>query len=115
MQACSAVDKEFLRIAKIRKARDGCCCIAALILGSTVFIVNIGDSRAVIATKKVAAALSDDHKPERPSEKARVEAAGGMVLKYGDCWRVTTYGKLLSHRRLVRSRGKDEGVPRHFP
>lgn len=90
MQACSAVDKEFLRIAKIRKARDGCCCIAALILGSTVFIVNIGDSRAVIATKKVAAALSDDHKPERPSEKARVEAAGGMVLKYGDCWRVTT-------------------------
>ena len=54
VQACSLVDKEWLRLAKIRKARDGCCCIAALILGSRLFVVNVGDSRAVVSTKDVA-------------------------------------------------------------
>eukprot|EP00040_Diaphanoeca_grandis_P004224 m.27643 g.27643 ORF g.27643 m.27643 type:complete len:424 (+) comp15781_c0_seq1:220-1491(+) len=88
-ETCAATDKEFLRIAKIRKRTDGCCCIAVLLLESTLFVINIGDSRAVLASDGVGKALSNDHKPEREDEKKRIENAGGSVINFGDCWRIT--------------------------
>ena len=66
-----------------KQAGDGCCCVGVLILGSTMFAINIGDSRAVLASDGKAIAVSEDHKPEREDEKQRIEAAGGMVKKYG--------------------------------
>lgn len=90
LQACADTDKEFLRIAKIRKRNDGCCAIALLILDATAFVINVGDSRAVAARDGTAEALSDDHKPERADEQARVEKSGGLVINFGGTWRVTT-------------------------
>ena len=46
-----------------------CCCIAALILGDMLFVINIGDSRAVLCSDKKAIRMSEDHKPERADEK----------------------------------------------
>ena len=106
--AAAKTDADFLRIARIRKRRDGCCAVAALFLANKVFVLNVGDSRAVFfkhaAPAEVclglsfnytalccalhcklcgtqAQALTVDHKPELASEKARIEAVGGTVLK----------------------------------
>jgi serine/threonine protein phosphatase PrpC len=52
---------------------------------------NLGDSRAVLCREGgLAEDLSTDHKPDRSDEKARVEAAGGLVSdgSFFDCARV---------------------------
>lgn len=41
---------------------------------------NCGDSRAVLSRGGVAVDLSDDHKPQNPLERRRIEAAGGHVV-----------------------------------
>lgn len=46
-------------------------------------VANVGDSRAVLSRGGTAVDLSVDHKPEDAPEKARVEAAGGVVSEDG--------------------------------
>lgn len=65
----------------------GSTAIFALIQGENMYIGNIGDARAVLSSGGVAMALSQDQKPNRPDEKARIEAAGGSVTFWG-VWRV---------------------------
>lgn len=68
-----------------------------------MYVINIGDSRAVIGRgDRTAAALSTDHKPERPDEKARIERAGGHVLKYGPVYRVTTAAALAWEQAKIK-------------
>lgn len=43
------------------------------------FVANIGDSRAVLSRDDTAVPLSTDHKPDVPTEKNRIEKAGGFV------------------------------------
>ena len=45
---------------------------------------NTGDSRAIIKTKKGIFNLSNDHKPDNPIEKERIEKCGGRVEKFND-------------------------------
>lgn len=56
----------------------------------TLMTANLGDSRAVLCRDGLALALSEDHKPDRKDEKARVEQAGGVVVNIGGIWRVCT-------------------------
>jgi serine/threonine protein phosphatase PrpC len=46
-------------------------------------VANAGDSRAVLAKKAgdkyISYDMSEDHKPELPEEKRRIEKAGGFV------------------------------------
>lgn len=51
--------------------------------GATFIAVNVGDSRVVLSRGGEAVALSRDHKPGLPSEKARIEAQGGSVVWTG--------------------------------
>ncbi|CAK9163059.1 unnamed protein product [Ilex paraguariensis] len=54
-----------------------------VILGKEELVVaNCGDSRAVLCRGGVAVPLTNDHKPDRPDEKERVEAAGGRVIEW---------------------------------
>lgn len=50
---------------------------------------NVGDSRAVLCRAGKAVRLSEDHKPSRKDERARIEEAGGSVLEIGGSWRCT--------------------------
>lgn len=61
-----------------------------------VVVANLGDSRALLCRAGVAVALSDDHKPELPVERDRIERAGGSVGLVGPCYRVDGWGLNLS-------------------
>lgn len=47
--------------------------------GNLVYCANVGDCRCVLSRRGKAIELSMDHKPSRPDEQARIEAAGGWV------------------------------------
>jgi len=53
-----------------------------------LFLANVGDSRAVLGrVDGKAVRLTEDHKPDLPSEKKRIEAQGGSVADVNGCWR----------------------------
>eukprot|EP00049_Salpingoeca_infusionum_P015947 m.316432 g.316432 ORF g.316432 m.316432 type:complete len:340 (-) comp15983_c1_seq4:8089-9108(-) len=54
VSAFEDLDKAFLRIARVRKRLDGSCVVCALVLGSRMFVANLGDSRCVVAEKRKA-------------------------------------------------------------
>jgi len=104
-EACAATDEEFLQRARQMEILDGSTMILTLVYpqveagratGSCRLLVAcVGDSRAVLCQSTceqgvqslVAAPLSEDHKPNRPDEKARVENKGGIV-DFEGAWRV---------------------------
>lgn len=57
-----------------------------------LWILNVGDSRAVRCNKNnIAEQLSEDHKPNSPDEKKRIEELGGKIIFDGVDWRVKDY------------------------
>ncbi|CAN0901845.1 Probable protein phosphatase 2C 8 [Linum grandiflorum] len=60
----------------------GSTAVVAVVGKDEVVVGNCGDSRAVLCRKGVAVPLSIDHKPDRPDELERVEAAGGRVINW---------------------------------
>ncbi|URE34107.1 protein serine/threonine phosphatase [Musa troglodytarum] len=62
-----------------------------------IVVANCGDSRAVLSRGDMAVPLSSDHKADRPDERKRVEAAGGVVINW-DVYRVS--GVLATSRSI---------------
>ncbi|MQL77489.1 hypothetical protein Taro_009861 [Colocasia esculenta] len=58
----------------------GSTAVVVVVDGDRVLVANCGDSRAVLSRGGRAVPLSSDHKPDRPDELARIEAAGGRVI-----------------------------------
>ncbi|KAM3373607.1 hypothetical protein ACQJBY_020198 [Aegilops geniculata] len=58
----------------------GSTAVVALLVRDRLIVANCGDSRAVLSRGGVAVPLSQDHKPDRPDEMARIKAAGGKVM-----------------------------------
>jgi len=81
----SSVNKlvESLNEKKINCHFSGTTCVFGLLLEKTLYVANIGDSRAVMACRNgttiEAKALSRDHKPEVPEEAARIKENGGRI------------------------------------
>ncbi|KAJ0984027.1 hypothetical protein J5N97_002383 [Dioscorea zingiberensis] len=65
----------------------GSTAVVAVVTPEQLVVANCGDSRAVLSRGGVAIPLSTDHKPDRPDEMERIEAAGGRVI-YWDGARV---------------------------
>ncbi|KAL6853655.1 hypothetical protein ACP4OV_019684 [Aristida adscensionis] len=65
----------------------GSTAVVAVVSPTHIVVGNAGDSRAVLSRAGAPVALSVDHKPDRPDELARIEAAGGRVI-YWDGARV---------------------------
>lgn len=84
-----------------RQPRDGTTCIFALVSTSStasnsssstllqnmwnITVVNVGDCRALLlrTSDKSVVPLSEDHTPSNPTERERIERAGGNVVDYG--------------------------------
>ncbi|KAL5232535.1 hypothetical protein ABZP36_031311 [Zizania latifolia] len=60
----------------------GSTAVVAVVGRRRIVVANCGDSRAVLSRGGVALPLSTDHKPDRPDELERVEAAGGRVINW---------------------------------
>jgi len=98
-------EAEILRQATQNRWRDGSTAVCCLLHGDTLVVGNLGDSRAVLCVGGQAKGrpvsverLSEDHKPELPSETARIVAAGGTVRCVQGIWRLN--GDLSLSRAL---------------
>ncbi|KAL5733170.1 hypothetical protein ACOSP7_032512 [Xanthoceras sorbifolium] len=58
----------------------GSTAVVAVVSPDKIVVSNCGDSRAVLCRNGIAVPLSSDHKPDRPDELDRIEAAGGRVI-----------------------------------
>ncbi|KAF9616365.1 hypothetical protein IFM89_029619 [Coptis chinensis] len=74
------VDEKGIEVQNIKSV--GSTALVALVSTNKLVVANCGDSRGVLSRGGVAVPLSHDHKPDRPDEMERVEAAGGRVINW---------------------------------
>ncbi len=55
------------------KGCSGSTALVAVLTGRELFVASTGDCRAVLFSGGNTLALSEDHKPDRPDEKERIE------------------------------------------
>lgn len=74
----------------IKTEFSGTTAVICIIRGSSLTVLNVGDSRAILASEVgeecVVTELTRDHKPNLPDERSRIEKAGGRVfsMEYDD-------------------------------
>ncbi|MCX8111175.1 MAG: protein phosphatase 2C domain-containing protein [Syntrophorhabdaceae bacterium] len=78
-QACIEIDDFIVE----RGIKSGTALANFYMIHEEFFAFNIGDSRIVIGTEDGASVLTEDHKPDMPNERSRIEAAGGVVIRFG--------------------------------
>jgi protein phosphatase 2C family protein 2/3 len=63
--------------------KSGSCAIVALLIEKKIFIVNVGDSRAILSADggNYSVNLSLDHKPNDDIEQKRILQNGGRVYQ----------------------------------
>jgi len=104
-----ATDHEYLRIDKKFHHDDGTTASILLVVGTSLYTAHVGDSRAVMGTVRsdgtvTATPLTEDHKPQLPSERQRVESTGGTVI-FAGTWRlsgVLAISRAFGNRMLKR-------------
>ncbi|WVZ11036.1 hypothetical protein V8G54_015566 [Vigna mungo] len=79
-----ATNQELRSSSEIDDSMSGTTAITVLVIGDTLYVANVGDSRAVLAVKDgnriVAEDLSSDQTPFRKDEYERVKLCGARVL-----------------------------------
>jgi len=84
----------------------GCTAVVCCVLRNMLVVANAGDSRAVLCRGGKAIDMSEDHKPNLPAEKARIERNGGEVkFDGGFNYRVYAKGKRYPGLNMSRSIG----------
>jgi len=99
---------------RIDARRSGCTATVVYhhLVTNTVFVAHVGDSRAVLGEREDGAGywraqdLTEDHKPNLPAERTRIEGAGGQVL-FDGCrnYRVYIRGKRYPGLNMSRAMG----------
>ncbi|CAH9106938.1 unnamed protein product [Cuscuta europaea] len=85
LKACATVDQELEHHPKINSFYSGTTALTIVRQGEEIFIANVGDSRAVLATTDddgniVAVQLTVDFKPNIPQEEERIMQCNGRVF-----------------------------------
>jgi len=96
-QAFERTDQDFCTLASAEFLDDGSTAVVAFIKDNVVWCANAGDSRCILSRGAIAVPLSDDHKPNRPDERQRINELGGFV-KFLGVWR--TQGILAVSRAI---------------
>lgn len=81
LEACAQVDDEFVELARKKNIYDGTTAVIALLIKSRAIIATIGDSYCILCRDGKAVELSAKLTPGNPSERARIEAAGGWITE----------------------------------
>ncbi|CAN0914133.1 Probable protein phosphatase 2C 73 [Linum grandiflorum] len=91
MKACASVDQELERHRKIDSFHSGTTALTIVRQAKLLYIANVGDSRAVLATTSddddgslVPIQLTVDFKPSLPQEAERIEECKGRVFCLAD-------------------------------
>uniref|UniRef100_H2YAL4 Integrin-linked kinase-associated serine/threonine phosphatase 2C n=1 Tax=Ciona savignyi TaxID=51511 RepID=H2YAL4_CIOSA len=87
LESFKALDEEFLKEASKHKPvwKDGSTACCVLILNDTLYITNLGDSKAILCRYQsehkhhISILLSKDHNPSNYEERMRIQKAGGTV------------------------------------
>ena len=88
IDACIKTDEGFLELAEKNELGDGSTGLIASLIRNKLYIANVGDSRAVLFMKNGEIKHTEDHKPDNPKEKKRIESNGGEVIEYKNVFRV---------------------------
>ena len=88
--------------------RSGSCAVVAFIIEKRVFVVNVGDSRAILSSDggNFAINLSVDHKPNDDDEQKRILDAGGKVYQT----QTITKGDNKSVQTITYQPGQDNSL-----
>lgn len=87
VNAFETVDNEVLERCRTEKVRGGATGVVLVRMGEMLYAAHCGDSRAVLYRNGRPIRLTEDHKPNLPRERQRVESNGGVV-DFAHCWRV---------------------------
>jgi protein phosphatase 1L len=109
LDAYQETDQAYLKQDAIAHNDDGCTATTAVLIGRRLVTGHVGDSRAVIGEGGTATPLTNDHKPNRPDERSRIEKVGGTVVHAGT-WRV---GGVLAVSRSFGNRQLKQWVVSH--
>ena len=81
--ACFVLANEQLHKSRIDDSMSGTTAITCLFLRGTLYVANVGDSRAIVGEERngklIAYPLSSDQTPFRKDERERCKAAGAIV------------------------------------
>ncbi|KAK9136793.1 hypothetical protein Sjap_007387 [Stephania japonica] len=85
IKTCAAVDQELEECREIDTFHSGTTALTIVKQGDTIFVANVGDSRAVLATTSddgslVPIQLTIDFKPNLPQEAERITQCKGRVF-----------------------------------
>ncbi|CAF0767170.1 unnamed protein product [Rotaria sp. Silwood1] len=111
---CAAIKQAYFELDKHLKSMvkddSGCVCITCLIGPEQIYLINVGDSRAIIFSNDGhILAHTEDHKPDDPAEQDRIHEAGGKISKSfaGDVLRVENQ---LAMTRVLGDFGMDKHI-----
>jgi len=80
----------------------GCTALVCCVKQDVVVVANAGDCRAVLCREGKAIDMSEDHKPNLPSERERITRAGGVVevIHFGPMTQYRVNGNLNLSRAI---------------
>ena len=82
--------------------------------GMRLVVSNLGDSRGILCRGGKALAMSEDHHPGRPDERARCERAGGQIIDVRGSLRVVTTVNPNSRSKQERRNYQGLAMTRSF-
>ncbi|CAG5877986.1 unnamed protein product [Menidia menidia] len=97
---------------------SGTTASVVVIRGTHMYVAHVGDSAVVVGVKEndsditlQALEITQDHKPELPKEKERIERLGGSVMKKSGVNRVVWKRPRLTHNGPVRRSTVIDQIP----